>query len=1004
MDSYYYKEFSTKVIISYNTCTLLCEKPGKNIHELVNRFWHSDDFHFLSRLRISPIDGSYIIEKNKLITKTRKAINAGEFHDYLLLDSVILNDGLQTIETGAFYDCYRIKEIYIPSTVTFIGKNAFRNNSFRNYMGYESEKAKVYIDSKSPIKKLTKEELLDRFNDNSTFFLINTIIRTSDISNINIESYEPFYIDGLELIVDSYFTDDDIDILSKLKIINKMKITIDKNYKVNLDNIYKLSKKMYPKIEIIYPEDLQVIKTSELSKNKIDVFNKFNIETLKLIIDSYFTEDDIDILSKLKKISKMIIIIDKNYKINLDDIYKLSKEMHPKTEIIYPEDILKDIQEDLQVIKTSELSKNKIDVFNKFNIETLKLIVDSYFTDDDIDILSKLKIINKMIIIIDKNYKINLDDIYKLSKKMHSGTKIIYPEDILKDIQVKTSDLSKMNIDVFNEFNIETLKLIVDSDLTKENILLINNFKYLRYLNVSNITEEERNYILQYLKSNIILYNYINDENIELSFNGGVLSNGIEYEFNKNKIISMNIYVDKNFKISKLNKFLELNTFDNLRNITIIGASGIKQVFIALRMFCPENVILTFRDKKFIEEIKHNSNSPKLDNTDNLVIDSEIDYLKKEIIKIATKSNSMIKEKILHKLNELISEYNTNIDEYNKKDEEVLTLMPNYISIDIDILTRLKRLYESLSDKNYLIDLLNKIQDKNISIIKDIEALLNKMSSIDKELVYSMIDEILNKYKLLIEKDISIENKDVNLTLNNYNYEVEMDKELINILEILNSYYYEVKKYYTELDKINYYIDLLNDNKQIVIRDNIVDLITLLKTTNTKEVIIEFKKILDRYVCVLKDTMENIKERYLLNKSVNVEDVINIKLDFLQDVKKWLKNFGLIIQLDKIYDVLNKRDSNIIKLDIGLDYGVCIYDLIKEINNLLEHTQLNEIIYNKINELLEEYKMIIQTKDNKEILKAQRNIISELCKIKTDIEINIKKEGTTRQHIQLVKI
>ncbi len=804
-------------------CTIICEKSGENIHNLIYDLveW----CYFERNLTVIPIDESYIIKENKMITKTRKVINVGEFHDYELLGAVILNEGLQTIETEAFYNCYRIKKIYIPSTVTHIGCNAFRISE-----KYKSKEVKVYIESKSPIKKLTKKELLARFNDNSTFFLVNTIIRTSDISNINIKSYDPFYIDGLELIVDSYFTDDDIGILSSLKIINNIKITIDSNYRGNFDNIY------------------------------------------------------------------------------------------------------------------------------------------------------------------------------KLSEKMHLGTKIIYPEVTQKDIQVKTSDLSKKNIDAFNEFNRETLKLIVDSDLTKENILLINNLKYLRYLNVSNITEEERDYILQYLKSNIILYNYINDENIELSFNGGVLSNGIEYEFNKNKIISMNIYVDKNFKISKLNKFLELNTFDNLRNITIIGASGIKQVFIALRMFCPENVILTFRDKKFIEEIKHNSNSPKLDNTDNLVINSEIDYLKKEIIKIATKSNSVIKEKILHKLNELISEYNTNIDEYNKKDEEVLTLMPNYISIDIDILTRLKRLYESLSDKNYLIDLLNKIQDKNISIIKDIEALLNKISSIDKELIYSMIDGILNKYKLLIEKDISIENKDVNLTLNNYNYEVEMDKELINILEILNSYYYEVKKYYTELDKINYYIDLLNDNKQIVIRDNIVDLITLLKTTNTKEVIIEFKKILDRYVCVLKDTMENIKERYLLNKSVNVEDIINIKLDFLQDVKKWLKNFGLIIQLDKIYDVLNKRDSNIIKLDIGLDYGVCIYDLIKEINNLLEHTQLNEIIYNKINELLEEYKMIIQTKDNKEILKAQRNIISELCKIKTDIEINIKKEGTTRQHIQLVKI
>ena len=91
---------------------------------------------------------------------------------------------------------------------------------------------------------------------------------------------------------------------------------------------------------------------------------------------------------------------------------------------------------------------------------------------------------------------------------------------------------------------------------------------------------------------------------------------------------------------------------------------------------------------------------------------------------------------------------------------------------------------------------------------------------------------------------------------------------------------------------------------------------------------------------------------------------------------KWLKNFGLIIQLDKIYDVLNKRDSNIIKLDIGLDYGVCIYDLIKEINNLLEHTQLNEIIYNKINELLEEYKMIIQTKDNKEIFNLLYSYLS----------------------------
>ena len=64
----------------------------------------------------------------------------------------------------------------------------------------------------------------------------------------------------------------------------------------------------------------------------------------------------------------------------------------------------------------------------------------------------------------------------------------------------------------------------------------------------------------------IILYNYINDKNIELNFNSDALSNGIEYEFNKNKIISMNIYVDNNMTPLK---FKNRDDFGKRRGIAI---------------------------------------------------------------------------------------------------------------------------------------------------------------------------------------------------------------------------------------------------------------------------------------------------------------------------------------------------------------------------------------------------------------------------------------------------
>ena len=551
--------------------------------------------------------------------------------------------------------------------------------------------------------------------------------------------------------------------------------------------------------------------------------------------------------------------------------------------------------------------------------------------------------------------------------------------------KIKTSNL---NSSMRSERHIKNIDLIIDSYISKPKIEILKRFFPLETITINNATDEQEE-LINLVLPKVVVMNKDEDGNCNVIVNIKNINNiGYLVLINKSKIRKLKIIIDKDTKVSDMIEKLE--KYDDIESLIVVGAdSFVKKASILL--FFP-NVI--FRDKETIEELEEKCKNIYNKNIDSNIL--EIERLRDEIGNLIDKLPNRARDRLTDKLNKLILEYNKEIEKHNNSPKEGLTLEPDYFSLDMDLILKLNYLLGSLSNKAILIELLDKIEDKDISIINDINNKINNYSDIDKYFIKGMIDEILDKYRVLIEKEIDIEYKDNTLVLDNIDYKRELDKELLRILDIVNSYCNVVDEYYRELNNIKKYKDMLNndDNKKEVTDDIIINIIYLLQEIKDDNVVASFREILNKYHTIINNNIDKYRDKYLSNKGITeIESITDIKLEFIKEINNWYDKFKLILQLENIY----KEEE--VRVTRGLDYGVCIHSIVMDIKKLTS----DEDVLEEIDRILLEYRNVISIKDGDKIKEGQRSVFNKLCKLYYKVEM-VKNNREKKKKRRVIEV
>ena len=96
------------IIYSYNSSTMTATVVGSDFSEQRN----------------ITIPGSVLINGIDYVVKN---IKGGAFYNNNYIDSLYISSGIETIEKGAFQECFNMRYMELPSTIITIGENAFRN-------------------------------------------------------------------------------------------------------------------------------------------------------------------------------------------------------------------------------------------------------------------------------------------------------------------------------------------------------------------------------------------------------------------------------------------------------------------------------------------------------------------------------------------------------------------------------------------------------------------------------------------------------------------------------------------------------------------------------------------------------------------------------------------------------------------------------------------------------------------------------------------------------------
>lgn len=699
-------------------------------------------------------------------------------------------------------------------------------------------------------------------------------------------------------------------------------ITNNLNQLVNM-----LTYMIYEKIK---PDDISEV---FFSKKDLD-FTKKTDSTAKITKSIGISLENINLDSKSKiSVEESLDVIQANSEQKRDYLLDNIKSF---VKIILYEQINKEIfkiMDEIKIKKTSGkqqiLSSTSIESFNR----ELSNIDNKYksnfwstkFTEyiRDLDSSSTLEF----------QEMINLSGVYPNSELSEAPTKIIGSKCLNK---INTQDFMKINglnyrvldsngntilIRLIEQYNIYGIKKLLESKKVLSTYKNNNKETPLDYISglMKNMQKEyeEDNFKERMERYSTILENTMNSSNQfeELELVGSkdlvseIISNCV-YLFNE--IMWLKVYLYPNgWSIEDKNNIKEL--------------LGFKEEKLLINSFDEED------EKKYSEQIKSNFKSK---------IDLYIDIINKEILELENKSKELRKE--LGNANNFISDkdydISGNIVEINKKIQDKKDLIKKIESqnkaIDFDKSNNIK---DILNNENKLLDI------KNLSIRwTDYQDLVNKLD--DK---YLKVIKILNAK---CESNVSISNHLIRIFSENINNE-KSNKLISNYFKLI---YTPVFNEYWDLDRYDdSEYNLINNSILQILKINVVGIIKNELINTLSNYIVQLNKDKNKTSKLVQDIKKNEDLKKSIEKYLNQSLII--KLGISNPDKE---NPQIIVDTQKnnIFNELNKILRGQLDENLNQTYKEEVNKIIERDNFICENIGLN--CYEEITKILYDGKKI----------------------------------------------
>ena len=525
---------------------------------------------------------------------------------------------------------------------------------------------------------------------------------------------------------------------------------------INKDELLKEINNIYTNIDIFNEFILTLNITRSLNKIK----NSLNYDDYKLLVKEIIKLENVIDSNKIKLTSleskfndifkKQQNTIVKNKPLNQlkDTKLKTSVSINKEIKLIRIEEILKQIENDEDIIKTQTIILNKINDLEKqldiYNNELLSLTTnEEYHYDPKCKYCCKRPWVCRI-----KELGININ---KTNEELIYQKSLITITDLNKLIETyENNKLIKNNYDLLNDWfdyykskeqydkitkelktiindKTETNKLI---ELTNEKINKINididnfnKYSYSLYEQFINIEEYEKYTIWEYDYNDVI--KNIKDLKIKIK--------DLEEEIDYNKNIKPRI--DKYFELNDLyNKWLEYDY-----NTKILNTN---------ELFNLKDILDT--TDKYIEYNNNNNNKP--------LINEKIKL--NEQLKITERDIKILNDKII-KLTTINSYNNDNKNNYNKLFDIIIDL-----DITIDMLETVILNFQAFKMELYDKFILNKLIDKTNKIIK------------------SLCHKDTKPFKLDYILDVSKDYININWLINNENISLHSNKDVKQIISV----------------------------------------------------------------------------------------------------------------------------------------------------------------------------------------------------------------------------
>ncbi|WP_322959686.1 hypothetical protein RRG50_01950 [Mycoplasmopsis felis] len=461
--------------------------------------------------------------------------------------------------------------------------------------------------------------------------------------------------------------------------------------------------------------------------------------------------------------------------------------------------------------------------------------------------------------ILENNYNNSLNKYIKLNSSFNLNIKFI-EEDLTNN---------------FNNFNNESLilKLRNNSDISKEEGEKIKSFFNEYNENLLIKYENYTNRISEYKK---ILQDLLQDTN----------SGTLEFKYNLDKIIDINIELEKSITLLKEFNFQDYElidiykyyteNFDNLLNL-------IKLIELNFSFLYEHNINLKSFYNSNIKE--YNSISLSLQNNYNL-LQQNLDNYKKivyeyekstELLYKTLKDTSYstgIKESLYW---EFVENYKKLINnDYDHKDTLINESITNNENLEI------QKILEKFKEEN----------NKNKELFKNNTSIKNDLEQISK---------IKNHIKGIFWQNSKIW---FELKQNILNKEIEIIKNKKLKLNSLHKREQEINKLKTELNNLN--LDILNIQKKL--KDNKLNLIYLKK---------EIQENYDNELLLKKIILENEEKENNNNLNISMKKLDDINSKILKELEIYRQNFSTLDQ--KNGESIDYFNTNLILQKLNLD-------------------------------------------------------------------------------------